>query len=144
MRTTSQVLAPLRTSRVALVTTYKRDGQGVPTPVGIRLDSDRAYFTTRAKTWKVRRLARNPLVTVAPCDKRGQIRGDPEECTVRCTARKIETGDPDTFEARFWIWVYRVFYRDVPVTYELTPLLDGAPDEPPSPSSGREAVESEA
>jgi hypothetical protein len=27
---------------------------------------------------------------------------------------------------RFWVWVYRVFYRDVPVTYELTPVETAA------------------
>lgn len=43
----ARALDPLRTSRVALLTTYRRDGRGVDTPVGIQVGGDQAFFTTR-------------------------------------------------------------------------------------------------
>lgn len=55
----------LRTSNVALLTTFRRNGQGVDTPVGIRLAEGKAYFTTWSTTGKVKRLANNPRVTLA-------------------------------------------------------------------------------
>lgn len=114
----SDALAPLRTSSVVLLTSCRRDGRGVGTPVGIRFVGGRAYVTTRSKTWKVKRIARNPKVTVAPCTRRGRPTGP----AVECLARVVDTDARGSFATRFWVWVYRVFYRDVPVTYELTPV----------------------
>ena len=113
-------LRPLRRSRVALLTTLRRDGRPVATPVGIRVLDDRALFTTRSRTWKVRRIASDPRVTLAPCTKRGRVLGE----TVACVARRVEGTGAPSFEGRFWTLVYRVFYRDVPVTYEVIPLPD--------------------
>ncbi|WP_020573863.1 PPOX class F420-dependent oxidoreductase [Actinopolymorpha alba] len=111
-------LEPLRTSRVALLTTYRRDGAGVGTPVGIQVTGDRAYFTTRSRTWKVRRLARDPRATVAPCNRRGRVTGEAVECVVH----RLDDVDVSSFQARFWVLVYRLFYRDTPVRYELRPV----------------------
>ncbi|REF36298.1 PPOX class F420-dependent oxidoreductase [Thermasporomyces composti] len=118
----SDALAPLRSSSVVMLTSYRRDGRGVGTMVGIRVDGDRAYVTTRSKTWKVKRIARNPKVTVAPCTRRGKVTGP----AVECLARVVDTNPRESFGMRFWVWVYRVFYRDVPVTYELTPVETAA------------------
>ncbi len=61
----------LQVSNVALLTTFRRNGQGVETPVGIRFAEGKAYFTTWSTTGKVKRLARNPRVTLAPFTKMG-------------------------------------------------------------------------
>ncbi|MGW5359754.1 PPOX class F420-dependent oxidoreductase [Actinopolymorpha pittospori] len=126
----ARALDPLRTSRVALLTTYRRDGRGVDTPVGIQVGRDQAFFTTRAKTWKVRRLARSPRVRVAPCTRRGRVTGS----WVECTAHRLDGGEARSFEARFWVLVYRVIYRDTPVRYELRPVVaaDPGPAEVPA------------
>jgi len=122
-----EALEPLHISKVTLVTSYRRDGQGVGTPVGITLKDDKAFFTTRSKTWKVKRIANNPNITVAPCTKTGKVLGP----TVQAIARRIDPSADDTgdrsFEGKFWIFVYRLIYRDVPVTYEVIPVLDDAP-----------------
>ena len=131
----SAALDVLRGSGVALVTTYRRDGRGVDTPVGIQVGKDQAFFTTRAKTWKVRRLARSPRVRVAPCTKRGRVTG----AWVECTAYRLDGGEARSFEARFWVFVYRVIYRDTPVRYELRPVVaadSGLAEVPAGPPAG--------
>jgi PPOX class probable F420-dependent enzyme len=119
----SEALAPLRTSNVALVTSFRRDGKGVGTPVGLGVKQDRAYFTTRSKTWKVKRLVNNPRITVAPCNKMGTTLGP----TIEATARRLSEDEARAlkpgFEYRVWKLIYRLFYRDTPVSYEVTPLL---------------------
>ncbi|GAA5047300.1 hypothetical protein HNP84_000398 [Thermocatellispora tengchongensis] len=114
-------LAPLRTSGVALLTSFRRDGTGVGTPVGISVGDGVAHFTTRAKTWKVKRMARDPRVTLAPCTKTGKVLG----ATVEGTARRLSDDEARMlrggFAYRFWTLVYRLVYRDVPVSYEVTP-----------------------
>ena len=57
----------LQRSRTALLTTFRRDGEPVATPVSITLDAGVAYFVTAADGGKARRLARDDRVTLAPC-----------------------------------------------------------------------------
>jgi PPOX class probable F420-dependent enzyme len=68
-------LAALGTAKYALLTTYRRDGRAVPTPVWIvRVDDALAVWTV-ADSGKVKRIRREPRVTVATCDIRGNHPG---------------------------------------------------------------------
>jgi uncharacterized protein len=58
--------------RTALLTTYKRDGTAVATPVTIAVDGDRAFVRTWDTAWKARRMRNNPNVLVAPSTLRGR------------------------------------------------------------------------
>ncbi|WP_433418114.1 PPOX class F420-dependent oxidoreductase [Microtetraspora malaysiensis] len=60
---------------VSLVT-LRRDGTPVATPVWVMRDRDALVVWTVADSGKVKRIRRNPQVTVAPCDVRGRLRGD--------------------------------------------------------------------
>ena len=62
------------------LTTFKRDGTPVATPVWVVSDDGRRLLVwTGPKTWKVKRLRRNPRVVVAASDLRGRIRGESYE-----------------------------------------------------------------
>jgi hypothetical protein len=65
-------LAPLRDTKTILLTTYKKDGTPVATPVSIAFDGERAFFRSYDKAWKTKRLRRTPDVEVAPATLRGQ------------------------------------------------------------------------
>lgn len=80
-------------SPTTILTSFRRDGSGVPTPVWAVVVDDVAYFTAPASTHKVRRIAANADVTVAPGDKRGEPVGDP----VDAVATLVE--DPATCDA---------------------------------------------
>ncbi|HSD78819.1 MAG TPA: PPOX class F420-dependent oxidoreductase, partial [Solirubrobacteraceae bacterium] len=67
---------PFRSRRTALLTTYKRDGTPVATPVTIAVDGDRAYVRTWDSAWKAKRMRNNPAVLVAPATVRGHPTGD--------------------------------------------------------------------
>jgi PPOX class probable F420-dependent enzyme len=74
----------LRGHKYALVVTFKRDGDPVPTPIWFGLDDDgRLYFRTGAEVAKVRRIRANPRVLVAPCTVRGKPLGPSIEGTAR-------------------------------------------------------------
>lgn len=117
-----QALQPLRKSQVALLTTFRRDGTGVGTPVNLTLKGDTALFSTRSRTWKVKRLRNNPEVTLAPCTRKGKPIGE----TVRATTRKLSDDEvkayTSSFQFQLWRLIYRVVYRDVPVSYGVYPL----------------------
>jgi uncharacterized protein len=78
--------APLAVSGTALLTTFRRSGEAVSTPVSVALGDGRAYFVTAADSGKAKRLARDPNLTLAPCTRRGRVLG----ATVRGRARLLE------------------------------------------------------
>jgi uncharacterized protein len=55
--------------------TFKKNGQGVKTPVWFVLHKNALYLYTEADSWKVERIRNNPRVRVAVCNIRGEIKG---------------------------------------------------------------------
>jgi uncharacterized protein len=55
--------------------TFKRNGQGVKTPIWFVIHKNAFYVYTEADSWKVRRIRNNPRVRVAVCNIRGDIKG---------------------------------------------------------------------
>lgn len=73
-------------AQVALLTTFRRNGQAVSTPVGTMTGDGKVYFMTPAKTGKAKRIRNNPDVTLAPCTFKGEVLG----ATVKGVARRLE------------------------------------------------------
>jgi uncharacterized protein len=63
--------------KTALLTTYRRDGTPVSTPVTVALDGDRLFFRTYDAAGKAKRLRRDPDVEIAPSDFRGRAYAEP-------------------------------------------------------------------
>ena len=55
--------------------TFKKNGQGVQTPVWFVLHENAFYVYTEADSWKVKRIRNNPRLRVAVCNMRGAIKG---------------------------------------------------------------------
>jgi PPOX class probable F420-dependent enzyme len=123
--TAPATFAALPSGKTALLTTFRRNGQAVGTPVGILVNAegDRAYFVTWSTTGKVKRLARNPAVTLAPSTRQGQPTGP----AIPGTARRLEGADREAarqrggWVGRLWELVYRVVLRADAIYYEVTP-----------------------
>jgi uncharacterized protein len=69
-------------SYVAL-TTFRKDGTAVSTPVWVSVDADRLLALTDAGSGKVKRIRNDPRVQLAPCDARGRPQGSAVEATAR-------------------------------------------------------------
>ena len=80
---------PLCSSRTALLTTYRRGGEAVATPLSIAVANGRAYFVTAGDSGKAKRLAHTDRVTLAPCTLSGKVTGE----TVEGRARKLPPGE---------------------------------------------------
>ena len=59
------------------LTSFRRDGTGVATPVWFVEAGGRLLVETDAASYKVRRIRRDPRVTIAPCTATGHLRGIP-------------------------------------------------------------------
>jgi PPOX class probable F420-dependent enzyme len=68
-------LASISGAKTILLTTYKRDGTAVATPVSLAFGGERAYFRSYDKAWKTKRLRHNPAVQAAPATLRGKPTG---------------------------------------------------------------------
>jgi hypothetical protein len=88
-------LDALKGTGTILLTTYKRDGTPVPTPVSIAFDGDRAFFRSYDQAWKTKRLRNNARVEIAPATLRGKPTGPAVEA--RAT---LLTGTQAQFAAR--------------------------------------------
>ena len=77
-------LADLADARYISLTTRRRDGSLVSTPVWVVSDDSRRLLVwTHASTWKVKRIRRDPRVLVAKSNYRGRERGPRLEAHAR-------------------------------------------------------------
>ncbi|MFC9981364.1 PPOX class F420-dependent oxidoreductase [Gordonia sp. NPDC127522] len=78
------------TAKYVNLTTYRKDGTAVTSPLWAALDGDRLVMWTVADSWKVKRLRRDPRVVVQACDVRGhKTFGEP----VSGTAEVLDAAD---------------------------------------------------
>jgi PPOX class probable F420-dependent enzyme len=102
------MVAALADARYISLTTFKRDGSPVSTPVWVVSDDGRRLLVwTGAKTWKVRRILRDPRVLVARSTVRGRERGD----RVPAHARVIADPGIDGMLRRKYGWQKRLLDR---------------------------------
>jgi len=71
---TASALDILGQSKYIRLTTFRRDGTPVPTPVWQVRDGDRLLVITTGTTGKVKRLRHTPRVLIAVSDQRGRVK----------------------------------------------------------------------
>jgi PPOX class probable F420-dependent enzyme len=77
---------PVSEEKYILLTTFRRDGRAVATPVWlVDLGGDEIGFWTSSASGKAKRLAHTPRVTVQPSNVRGVVKPatEPTEATAR-------------------------------------------------------------
>src|SRR5690349_8121013 len=86
---TTGSLDPLRGHKYGLVISFRRNGDGVPSPVWMAVDAGgRMYFGTASDTGKVKRIRRDGRVLVAPSNVRGKPLGPVVAATARVLPRE--------------------------------------------------------
>jgi uncharacterized protein len=76
-------LAALEGHKYVLVTTFKRSGEAVPTPLWFGIDGGRLYFRTYAHAMKLKRIRNDSRVVIGPCGLRGEPKGEMVEAEAR-------------------------------------------------------------
>jgi uncharacterized protein len=114
-------LEALFPGRYLSVTSFKRDGTGVATPVWFVSDGGRLFALTDLHSAKVRRIRRNPRVLIASCRADGKLRSEP------LVARAVVlTANPDLERVqKLLIERYKTSYRLVMLIYRLGRRLRG-------------------
>jgi PPOX class probable F420-dependent enzyme len=73
----------LAKSRYLSLTTFRRDGTPVATPVWLARQGDELVTSSGSLSGKAKRLRNSSRVLVAPCDMRGRVTGEAVEGTAR-------------------------------------------------------------
>lgn len=124
-------------------TTFRANGDPVATPVWVAdLGDGTVGFTTGASSGKVRRLARDSRVQVAPCSMRGVVHtGSPlwtgvAEVVQGVEHRRVRKAISRRYHVQLaaldvWHWVTRKHVDEVGIVVSFP----DAPHHPPSPGS---------
>ena len=88
-------LAPFVDQKTILLTSFKRDGTPVDTPISIAVEGDHAFIRTYDRAWKARRIRNNPEVAIAPSTTTGKPTGP----AIRARVRLLD-GDEAAHAAR--------------------------------------------
>jgi PPOX class probable F420-dependent enzyme len=88
------VIDEIDRSRYVSLTTYRKDGTGVATPVWHVVNGGELFVVSDAEAWKVKRIRNNSQVAVTVCDVRGKIA--PGAPSAQGTARLLDEADTET------------------------------------------------
>lgn len=106
----ADALRAVREAKYVQLTTFKRDGTAVPTPVWSVEDAGALLVWTARESGKVKRIRRSGEVTVAPCTMRGKVTG----ATVSGRAELLDTAGTIHLQdalGRKYGWLGRLFVR---------------------------------
>lgn len=87
----------LNTEQYVNLTTFRKNGDGVPTPVWFVRDGDKLFIYTQANSGKVKRIRNNAQVTLAACNVRGEAHGE----LLNAHARILTADESTHIEALF-------------------------------------------
>ncbi|MET9092437.1 MULTISPECIES: PPOX class F420-dependent oxidoreductase [Streptomyces] len=94
-------------SEYVSLTTFRKDGTPVATPVWAAAEGEVLYVWTRSDSWKVKRLRNNTDVVVTVCDVRGRIAEDAPKA--EGTARLLDADETRAVRkllARKYTWKF--------------------------------------
>lgn len=84
-------------SRYVSLTTYRKDGTAVATPVWHAVSGGELFIVSDADAWKVKRIRKNSHVVVTVCSVRGKIA--PGAPSAEGTARLLDEAGTETGRA---------------------------------------------
>jgi PPOX class probable F420-dependent enzyme len=102
------------------LTTVRKNGTKVATPVWFGEDSDKLYVMTRSTMGKVKRIRNNPLVEVAPCTMRGSVTGDKLFAHARILPPEEHVHARQAINRKYWAARLPLIWRRIDAYLELS------------------------
>ncbi len=100
----SQPIPPaIRGQKYISLTTFRKTGKKVATPVWFGEDGDKLYVMTRSDMGKTKRIRNNPKVTVAPCTVRGRVTGAEFPGLARILPPEEQAHARQTLHRKYWM-----------------------------------------
>ena len=103
------VLADLGHERFVSLTTFRRSGEPVPTPVWVLSDGRGVVVSTPAGAAKLKRIRNDPQVTLQACHRRGKV--DPDAPVVEGSAQIVDDSVASEAVSRRLLGKYGLEFR---------------------------------
>jgi len=104
----SEPFSTLTRAQYIQLTTFRKTGVGVPTPVWFAISAGKVYVVTGASAGKLKRIRNNGRVTLAPCKSNGQVTGEAVEATASILTVTEQALANDALTRKYG-WLYRIF-----------------------------------
>jgi uncharacterized protein len=98
-----QIPSAIRNQNYISLTTFRKSGVGVPTPVWFGEQDGKLYVMTRSDMGKTKRIRNNPRVKVTPCTMRGKVTGPEFAATARILPREEWDRARKTLTSKYWL-----------------------------------------
>ena len=95
--------AEIRGQKYISLTTFRKSGAAVSTPVWFGEEEDKLYVKTRGDSGKCKRIRTNPQVRVAPCTMTGKITGPEFADTARILPPEDWPRARKAVEKKYWL-----------------------------------------
>lgn len=127
----------LKGRRYMSLTTFRKNGQAVSTPVWFADVGGKLYVTTSRVSGKVKRLRNNPAITVAPCTASGKVLGPTTAGTARLLPDSEASAAEQALAAKYG-WQKRLFSKIIlwRKKQDDTVYLEITPEQPHEPTGG--------
>lgn len=99
----TEIPAPIHQQKYISLTTFRKTGAGVSTPVWFGEDDRKLYVMTRSDMGKTKRIRNNPQVKVAPCTIRGKVTGPEFAATARILPAEEHRRVRQTLNQKYWM-----------------------------------------
>jgi uncharacterized protein len=102
------------------LTTFRKTGVAVPTPLWFGEENGKLYFMSRSDSGKYKRLRNNPKVRVAPCTVRGKVTGPEFDATARILSEEDWKQARKTIAKKYWLMRISPFWSKKNVFFEIS------------------------
>jgi uncharacterized protein len=113
--------AEIRGQKYIRLTTFRKNGTAVSTPVWFGEEEDKLYIMTRSDSGKYKRIRNNPQVRIAPCTMRGKITGPEFAAEARILPSEDWPRARKTIERKYllaripFVWSKKNIYLEVKI-----------------------------
>lgn len=117
---TSQIPSAIHNQSYISLTTFRKTGVGVPTPVWFGEDDGKLYVMTRGTMGKAKRIRNNPKVQVAPCTMSGKVTGAQSPATARVLPPEEHDHARETINRKYWMARLPLLWSRTDTYFEIT------------------------
>jgi PPOX class probable F420-dependent enzyme len=110
----------IRGQKYISLTTFRKTGVGVPTPVWFGEEVDKLYVMTRGTMGKTKRIRNNPQVKVAPCTMSGKVTGPEFSARARILPPDENQHARQTLNRKYWMARIPLIWWRTDTYFEIT------------------------
>lgn len=116
----SQIPSAIAGQKYISLTTFRKSGAGVPTPVWFGEEDGKLYVMTRGDMGKTKRIRNNPQVKVAPCTMRGKVTGSQFAAQAHILPREEHQHARESINRKYWMARIPLVWSRTDTYFEIT------------------------